>query len=42
VYRSVPLALRRVRVGLNPTSADPWARDLDTWQPRQGYYVEAK
>ena len=38
-WRTVPLAFRHVRVGLNDAPDDPWARDLDAWEPRKGYFV---
>lgn len=38
---SAPLALGPVRVGLNPGPGDPWARTLDRWEPREGFFVEA-
>jgi len=38
--RTAPLALRNVRVGLNLSADDPWARDLPAWEPRPGYLVE--
>ena len=40
--RSLPLSLTNVRVGLNPVAKDPWARDLDSWEPRYGYFVEER
>lgn len=36
---TVPLAFARVRVGLNNTASDPWARDLARWDPREGFFV---
>ncbi|MBI1374806.1 MAG: peptidoglycan DD-metalloendopeptidase family protein [Phycisphaera sp.] len=38
--RATPTAFRNVRVSLNPVADDPWARDLDTWSPREGFLVE--
>jgi hypothetical protein len=38
--RTVPVALPRVRVGLNPVDDDPWSRQLDLWEPREGMFVE--
>lgn len=35
----VPMEFRNVRVGLNFSDDDPWARDLSTWEPREGYFV---
>lgn len=37
--RNRPLALRDVRVGLNASDDDPWARDLATWIPQAGFFV---
>jgi hypothetical protein len=37
----VPVAFRNVRVRLNLPPGDSWARDLPTWEPRRGYFVEA-
>jgi murein DD-endopeptidase MepM/ murein hydrolase activator NlpD len=36
---TLPLALRDVRVGLNPGPDDPWARELAVWEPREGFFV---
>jgi hypothetical protein len=33
--------LTHVRVSLNPVSDDPWARECTSWQPREGFLVEA-
>ncbi len=38
--KTVPLAFRNVRVGLNPGPHDPWAREFSAWEPREGYFVE--
>jgi hypothetical protein len=38
--KTVPGALRNIRVGLNPAEADPWARDLSVWAVREGMFVE--
>ncbi len=38
--KTVPAAFAKVRVGLNPVEDDPWARELDRWQPRYGFLVE--
>lgn len=35
----VPMEFRNVRVGLNFSEDDPWARDLSTWAPREGYFI---
>jgi len=37
--KTVPIAFAKVRVGLNPVDNDPWARELDRWQPRYGFLV---
>lgn len=37
---SLPVELGPVRVGLNPGPSDPWARTLDRWVPREGFFVE--
>ncbi len=37
---TLPMALARVRVGLNPDADDPWARSLDAWDIREGFFVE--
>ena len=37
--RTVPLAFTHVRVGLNPVPDDAWARDLERWEPRYGWFV---
>lgn len=42
VGRTVPMAFSKVRVGLNPVPDDPWARDLASWEPRYGYFVETQ
>jgi len=39
---ALPLALRAVRVGLNPGREDPWARDLESWDVREGWFVESR
>jgi len=39
--KTAPLAFSNVRVGLNPVKDDPWARELPSWEPRRGYFVEA-
>lgn len=41
-YVGMPLALRDVRVGLNPLPDDPWARNLATWAIREGWFVQPK
>jgi Peptidase family M23/Dictyostelium (slime mold) repeat len=33
--------LTNVRVSLNPVPDDPWARECTSWQPREGFLVEA-
>jgi hypothetical protein len=35
----VPIAFREVEVGLNPVTADPWLRWLETWDLREGYFT---
>ncbi len=35
-----PIAFSNVIVGLNPVPEDPWARRLDEWDLREGYFVE--
>ncbi len=35
----VPMEFRNVRVGLNFSEDDPWARDLNSWEPREGYFI---
>lgn len=37
---TLPMALSRVRVSLNPGPDDPWARSLDRWDIREGFLVE--
>jgi hypothetical protein len=37
---SLPLAFERVRVSLNPGGNDPWARELEVWELREGLLVE--
>lgn len=37
---TLPLAFRNVRVGLNPVDADPWARTMEVWEPRGGFFVQ--
>ncbi len=41
-FVGLPLALRDVRVGLNPGPDDPWARDLPSWTIREGWFVEGR
>jgi hypothetical protein len=41
-YEGLPLALRDVRVGLNPAPDDPWVRTLPTWTIREGWFVQPK
>jgi murein DD-endopeptidase MepM/ murein hydrolase activator NlpD len=38
---TLPLAFRDVRVGLNPAEDDPWAREMEVWEPREGFFVTA-
>ncbi|MDR5684361.1 MAG: M23 family metallopeptidase [Armatimonadota bacterium] len=38
---TVPLAFASVRVGLNSGTDDPWARDLASWEPREGFFVQS-
>jgi len=38
--QTLPMALARVRVGLNPGADDPWARSLEAWDIREGFFVE--
>jgi hypothetical protein len=38
-FVGLPLAFKDVRVGLNPGSDDPWARDLPVWAVREGWFV---
>jgi len=38
---TVPVAFTNVRVGLNPVAEDPWSRDLQSWEPRYGFFVES-
>jgi hypothetical protein len=33
---SLPLAFERVRVSLNPGPDDPWSRELEIWEIREG------
>lgn len=35
-----PIALQRVTVSLNPVPDDPWRRKLETWIPRDGFFVQ--
>jgi hypothetical protein len=35
-----PVALGKVRVGLNPVGRDPWAREVARWDVREGFFVE--
>lgn len=35
----VPIEFKNVRVGLNLGEDDPWARDLSSWEPREGYFI---
>jgi hypothetical protein len=37
---SLPMSFAKVRVSLNLSADDPWARDLAIWEPRQGVFVE--
>jgi hypothetical protein len=37
---SLPMSFANVRVSLNHSVDDPWARDLAIWEPRQGMFVE--
>ena len=39
--QTVPLAFTHVRVSLNP-GEDPWVRDLDTWEPRDGVFIQSQ
>jgi len=39
--KTVPLAFRNVRVGLNLGPHDPWAREFSAWEPRMGCFVES-
>jgi hypothetical protein len=39
-YRTVPLSFGDVIVGINPGPDDVWARRLDSWPIREGYFVE--
>lgn len=39
--QSMPIFLKNVRVRLNPVNEDPWQRDLTTWAPREGYFVQS-
>ena len=41
-FLGLPLAFRKVRVGLNPGPDDPWARDLASWAAREGWFVEGR
>jgi hypothetical protein len=41
-FVGLPLALRGVRVGLNPGDDDPWRRDLDEWTLREGFFFEKR
>lgn len=38
---TLPLALTKVRVSINSTANDPWARDLAVWEPRESFFVKA-
>jgi hypothetical protein len=38
---TLPMAFARVRVGLNPGRDDPWARDLESWDIREGFFVQS-
>jgi len=40
-FATRPIALRQVRVGLNPIPHDPWARRLASWGVREGFFAEA-
>ena len=37
---TLPMAFSRVRVALNPGPDDPWARALQRWEIREGFFVE--
>ncbi len=37
---TLPVALANIRVGLNPGKDDPWVRQLQGWEIREGYFVE--
>jgi hypothetical protein len=41
-FVGLPLAFRKVRVGLNPGSDDPWNRDLPEWGLREGWFFEGR
>lgn len=37
----IPIAFRSVEVRLNLSPQDPWKRNIDTWNIREGYFVES-
>ena len=37
---TLPISFSNVRVSLNPQAADPWSRDLSTWELRAGVFIE--
>jgi hypothetical protein len=37
----VAIAFRRVRVGLNPQSREPWSVDMSRWAPEAGLFIES-
>ncbi len=39
-FTTTPLAFTHVEVSLNPGAVDPWARALDEWSIRDGFFVE--
>ena len=38
--RTLPMAFADVTVGLNPGAVDPWSRDVASWEPSEGFFVE--
>ncbi len=38
--KRVPVAFRNLRVRLNQSENDPWERNLTSWIPREGYFVD--
>lgn len=41
-FVGLPLAFRKVRVGINPGPDDPWNRDLPEWALREGWFFEGR